>query len=290
MALKPGDGGGGNGERDPRLDLLYRDAPRETPPPHLDAAILAAARREVGARPRPLSSQLRRWRLPVSIAAVVILSVTLVTLVGEESRDPLMAELRSTADAPVARTEKALEEPADPAKAPEEARQRMRTAAPETFSLRVDEGQAKATAAPRSATERDVRSSAEPGAAAETAATPPMAGIRGMSQESPPRPAADAPQRQAPPVEVRGSAADPAPRATAPQPKPLVDNRRMQAEQALAMKQPPPVWQGLEQEPPQKWLERLAELKRQGRTGEANELLTELKRRFPDYPLPSRLE
>ena len=63
----------------------------------------------------------------------------------------------------------------------------------------------------------------------------------------------------------------------------------MQAEQALAMKRPP-VWHGLEQEPPQKWLERLAELKKQGRVGEADELLTEIRRRFPDYPLPSSLE
>jgi hypothetical protein len=288
MALKPGDGAGGNGERDPRLDLLYRDAPREAPPPHLDAAILAAARREVGARPRSLSAQLRRWRLPVSIAAVVVLSVTLVTLVGEEGKQGLLSDTRSTAETPLALAEKAPEQPVDPAKAPEEARQRMRTAAPEAFSLRLDEGQAKATATPRSATERDARSSAELAAGAETAATPPMAGILGMSQESPPRPAADAPQRQAPPVEVRGSAADAAPPATAPQPKPLAD-KRMRAEQAIAMKRLP-AWHGLEQEPPQKWLERVAELKRQGRTGEANELLAELKRRFPDHPLPSGLE
>jgi hypothetical protein len=48
-----------------------------------------------------------------------------------------------------------------------------------------------------------------------------------------------------------------------------------------------PVWQGLEQEPLGKWLERLTELRKQGRTGEADELLAEIKRRFPDQPLPS---
>ena len=36
--------------RDPRLERLYRDAGHEEPPAHLDAAILAAARREAGAR------------------------------------------------------------------------------------------------------------------------------------------------------------------------------------------------------------------------------------------------
>ena len=40
-------------ERDARLTALYRAAADDAPPPALDAAILAAARREVGARPRP---------------------------------------------------------------------------------------------------------------------------------------------------------------------------------------------------------------------------------------------
>lgn len=84
-----GSATGGDAERDPRLDRLYREAPREEPPARLDAAILAAAHREVGARPRPLSARLRAWRVPVSIAAVVMLSVSLVTLVRKEGADQL---------------------------------------------------------------------------------------------------------------------------------------------------------------------------------------------------------
>ena len=86
MTLNGRSAGGtaGDAERDARLDRLYREAGSEMPPARLDAAILAAAHREVGARPRPLSSTLRRWRVPVSIAAVVVLSVSLVTLVQEE--------------------------------------------------------------------------------------------------------------------------------------------------------------------------------------------------------------
>jgi hypothetical protein len=219
------------------------------------------------------------------------LSVSLVTLVGEKSTDPLGIELRSTAKLPVARTEELPEQPADPARAPE-ARQRARTATPEAFSLRLDQGPAKATAAPKSAAaEGDARSSAEPVAGAETGAAPPAVAISGVFssqlQESAPSTAADAPQQQAATIGIRGSAADAAPPVAAPKPM----EKRMQAERAkpLAAKRPP-VWHGLEQEPPQKWLERLAELKRQGRTSEANELLAELKRRFPDHPLPSGLE
>lgn len=290
MAMKPGNGGGGNGERDPRLDVLYRDAPREAPPSHLDAAILAAARREVGARPRALSA-LRRWRVPVSIAAVVVLSMSLVTLVKEEEGyGPLLGDARSPAEAPAARMAQSLEQPAEPAKAPE-ARKRAAVSAPEELSLRRDETAATADGRAARRPAEQARSSTAPSAGPDTGATPPAAAVGGVFsyhlQESPARAEADAAQK-APSGGIRGSA-DTAPRPAAPQPKPLVDNRRMQPEQALAMKRPP-AWHGLEQEPPQKWLERLGDLRKQGRTGEANELLAELKRRFPDYPLPSGLE
>ena len=42
-----------DGTRDAQLTAAYRAAAQDMPPPALDAAILAAARREVGARPRP---------------------------------------------------------------------------------------------------------------------------------------------------------------------------------------------------------------------------------------------
>ncbi len=85
MALNEHNPGASGGvERDPLLDRAYRGAATEEPPARLDAAILAAARREAGARPRPLGAALHAWRIPMSIAAVVVLSVSLVTLIGEE--------------------------------------------------------------------------------------------------------------------------------------------------------------------------------------------------------------
>jgi hypothetical protein len=47
-----------------------------------------------------------------------------------------------------------------------------------------------------------------------------------------------------------------------------------------------PVWHGFEKEPPQKWRARIEELRRQGRAAEAEEMLSEFKRRFPELPLP----
>jgi hypothetical protein len=71
--------------RDPALDRAYRAAAAEEPPARLDDAIRAAARREVGARPQPAGgSGLRRWRVPVSIAAMVVVGASVVTLMREE--------------------------------------------------------------------------------------------------------------------------------------------------------------------------------------------------------------
>ena len=39
----------------------------------------------------------------------------------------------------------------------------------------------------------------------------------------------------------------------------------------------------LDTQPPEKWLERIQELRRQERVGDADELMSEFKRRFPAY-------
>ena len=54
------------------------------------------------------------------------------------------------------------------------------------------------------------------------------------------------------------------------------------------LQKPAPLWRGLEEQPPEKWLERLAEFKRDGRQADADELLTEFRRRFPDHPASAR--
>ena len=129
-----GDGMPGDADRDPGLDRLYRDAPREEPPAHLDAAILAAAHREVGARPRAASARLRAWRVPVSIAAVVVLRVSVVTLVREEGGGQLesspankasssMSTARAPAMAQESESERDRATPVEPAPEAGKARQ-----------------------------------------------------------------------------------------------------------------------------------------------------------------------
>ncbi len=63
---------------DDALGALYRGLPQEAPPPAIDAAILEAAKRGVAVRPA------RRWAVPVSLAAVLVLSVTVTLRVADE--------------------------------------------------------------------------------------------------------------------------------------------------------------------------------------------------------------
>jgi len=74
--------------RDRQVEDAYRDASKETPPPELDARILAAARRAVNARPQDAArpSWLSRYRVPLSVAATAVIAVSVSLLVDDESR------------------------------------------------------------------------------------------------------------------------------------------------------------------------------------------------------------
>ena len=70
---------------DEQLSSLYKDIEQEVPASHLDDAILAAARRETTSRPRPAYSPFsNNWRVPVSLAAVLVLSIGLVNLMENQ--------------------------------------------------------------------------------------------------------------------------------------------------------------------------------------------------------------
>ena len=127
---RDGNGSEDGVARDAHLALLMQAAGDEAPPLALDAAILAAARRAVQAGPRPVAQTAgagggepgvaapamprakRNWYLPVSIAAVVVMSASLVTIVHHEKGDEL-AQPTAVRAPPVA--------PAPTAQAPKEA-------------------------------------------------------------------------------------------------------------------------------------------------------------------------
>ena len=65
--------------QDEQISQAYQSLNKEATPSALDEQILAAARREVSARPQQVSFA-RRWAVPVSVAAVIVLSVSLFTM------------------------------------------------------------------------------------------------------------------------------------------------------------------------------------------------------------------
>ena len=346
MALNDGirNAAPGSDERDPGLARVYGAAPRDEPPAHLDAAILAAARRDVGARPRPLAA-LRTWRVPVSIAAVVVLSVSLVTLVREEGGDELYQTTRPQVPrpAPPAPREPQLPEDAGkavtgdsasagqagpraeaPASRSGDARDRDASEAPRR-SQGLGSGEAREPAArpdpkpfqnaPESVGERP----AGPPPAMDDAARAPA-----VIMERSPAPAVTPP----PPEAAAGTAAE-ARRAPLPQAKPAPP-RAMRSERDLSREDaagsvpggfgapapraaeaprapgelaaqkresvppmPPRVAamvKELDAQPPEKWLERVQALRREGQAAEARDLLAEFKRRYPAHLLPPELQ
>jgi hypothetical protein len=135
---------------DPRVSAHYRSLGDEQPPEALDAAILAASRRAVGAGPR--RSPMRRWALPVSIAAVVVLTMSVVVRIEVER-----PELEKAAPVPV--TPQVLEQKAMP---------------------RADQNEAG------SLEKRAVESAAQPKAKASAAPERPAAAARQFVPEPPP--------------------------------------------------------------------------------------------------------
>jgi len=292
-------GTSGDAELDSRLDRLYREAGGELPPARLDAAILAAAHREVVARPRPLSWTLRRWRVPVSIAAVVALSVSLVSLVQEEGGNrlteippvtlPPALEQKSSPPAPAVMAEPGRQEPQPQAAA----------VAPAPPLAAASQSQKGAQTLPGPLAE----AAPAPSARVHDEAT---VGIRGMAAGPPSsmgarRPAAQAADHPAAASEaetaVAGRVLSSAPTAPAsstatPVPKPVPqaavpDQRRSMEPSGANYLQRPPIWSELERQPPEKWLERIEELRQAARTADLNDLLAEFRKRFPAHPLPA---
>jgi hypothetical protein len=263
-------------EHDPQLSALYRHGADAEPPARLDDAIRAAARREVAAGPRRAGA--RRWAMPVSLAAVLVLSVSVVTQMREQGADRPESMIESPAVA--MQSEVAKKEVAEPPTAmAQDAAPKRRAAMPppaEAPAAPLAQAEAPVPApAPvlsgRAAeAERGVVDSRAKTMAAESSnrAEEPAAARRDYApqpmQRSAPAPMADA--------AVGASAAKPAaPAALAAGP----------AKSAL--------WQDLLKEPPVKWLQRIAELRRDGRAADADTLLDEFRRRFPEARVPEDL-
>lgn len=262
MAMNPGP----DMEHDPRLAEIYRAGAEAGPPARLDDAIRAAARREVQAGPR--RDGLRRWQWPLSLAAVLVLSVSVVTQMREQGADRPEALLSPPADVqpPAAGQSRAGPAPPQPAAAAE-AELRRREPSPPAPAVPP---RAEAPPPAMAAEQKTMAAPAESPAATARADAAPAA-----------EDAAVAAERQAPRPLLRSA---PAPLADRPAGAAVVAPARP-AVQAAA--EPALLWRDLVTAPAERWIERIVELRRAGNTADADALAAEFGRRFPDRPLPA---
>jgi hypothetical protein len=199
-------------DRDEKVSAGYRALGCEEPPRALDDAILERARH------RP-----SRWRVPLSVAAVLVLAVG-VTL----RMLPQQPQAESLALAP-----QVLEAPRPAAPAP----------------------RPKAAEAPQPAAPAPAQKASEA-----------------------PRPAAPVQESKEPVAPAAGAADAVGAVASAPG---LAAESRLRKESSAKLAQA--------ELTPEAWLTRIAELRKQGRTREADESLAEFKKRYPDYRIPEPL-
>lgn len=285
-------------DRDPRLDSAYRASPRDEPPLELDERVRAAARRAVSAGPQSLEARARagtgqswiaRWRVPVSIAATVLLAVTLSYMVQEEDArrvpidEPPSAARAPAAVAPAAEAPKRADAEAE--RRTDERAAEPRAAAPAASVAREKHAPAETqrpAPAPAPAPPAKIEAPAAAGAVAnelekrrtESAAPAAPAPIAPVAKPAPAAPTAPA-MRAAP----TGDAVEQLSRDRTLADRPGRIERGAAAPTAVEAKA----------RPPEAWIEEIRRLKAQGRDAEAAAELAEFRKRHPDYKLPADL-
>lgn len=324
------------------LARAWREASHDEPPAAMDDAIRAAARKAVHAGPRPAGASPfgGRWRVPLSVAAVLVVSATVTLLVAERDKHGS----RSFHDQAAPPQAASAPEPFGAAPAPAEPELPVQAAeqqVPPGPSPPTPEGQREpaGTARPQLA-ERKGLGSAAP--AESAGAEPSQAPARAQRAEGPAQPA---PLTSTAPAAARHDEAEAvagAPAAAPPAPLPadtlrdaapgaadepadglakrearsairakesVMEEARLPAAQEPARKAAPlraeprglPAAPGAAASPdgdtaadtenlePKAWLERILELRRQGKLEEAAKSLKVFRERYPDYPLPQEL-
>ena len=267
-------------DRDENVARHYRALGNEAPPPELDRRILAAAREAVAPRRAP-----RRWAVPASLAAVLVLALGITLRMQMEKPGIEVSVPASEYSLPPA---VAPEAPATPAPAP------PAPAAVESGS-QLKEAEGKTAAAPspqlarKSQVQGDTSRAPAPRADAPTARAPGERAADAMTMpDRAPAPVLPQPEAKAfadralapsaaPPMAPSAAIAPAAPPARA---EPQVRARRELGATAQKLAKENPA------DPRERELARIAELRREGRHGEADEALKKFRAEHPDYRIP----
>lgn len=272
-----------NDPQDQELAALYRASAQEQPSAGLDARILAAARGAASV-PRPAAtSWVSRWRIPVALAATVVLTTTLTLMVQDEESGRLSApdsgagakQAPQPAAAP-ARQSAPVVTPAAPKSSPKPS-----LAQPEEMTAPLRD-----SAAPPLVSGQAAKSSEEPASPRPEAVAPDLSrsagrisGERKAMRAAPARddlPSGNLTKDQPALEEVR-----PEMQAAPPAPAPAA-KRADSAERAGAT--------APTERSPEQWLAEIRKLRQESKTAEAEASLAEFRKRYPQFPLPDDLK
>ena len=273
----------GEDREDARIARLYREASTEEPPARVHAAVRAAARSAVDRTADKLRSRWTPWRVPFALAAVAVVSASLVTLVMEERREdvviePLHAPRGAAQSAPAA------------AEAPQSAPPAAEAPARNVAGDEARAGESRRYAAPRRSASEPPAERADGAPKSKVLSEPAVLQKRQMEESAPAQAPSEVEARprgelRAPaPASAADRAATPPPPAAAPVPRAARPERYQMTDEIGGLKAE------LDSEPPARWLERITTLRREGRRAEADALLAEFKRRYPEERLPASLQ
>lgn len=249
--------------RDDRVSAAYRELPGEGPPPSLDAAIQAAARRAVGSKP----AAGRRWQKPLSIAAVFMLAIA-VTLQVERHK-PVVED-----GAPVSAGSAEYPVPQQAAPASEAPPAAVAPAAPAPASAPADRRQERPVAVPAPAP--------APAPAPEPAPAPVAVEKRAFAPEPPPAMGA-APAAPAAPAAMDRAASGAAVSADTMRVAPQAAKRAKAELAREATTQEKTMAEAMET--PERRLERIADLRAKGLHDEADRELADFRHDLPGFRL-----
>jgi hypothetical protein len=261
-------------ERDDEREVerLYRQLPREEPPAALDAKLRAEARRAVISHPAPLVAPTgrRSWYFPVAAAAVIVLAVAVTWQVEREQGDE-GAPLPQSAPAPALRKEQKL-----PEQAPQKQSETLQYAPLAKRAEKPAEeakNQAPATAARNEASVEVPKTRAPAEAARDQAPAASVSGTLSQSREDALGERENRTRQERPAVPAAPSA------GASASPQGGLHRDAIQAQRRA----------NVADEPPEKWLERIAQLRQQGRHDEADKALAEFRKRYPGYRIPEAM-
>jgi Meckel syndrome type 1 protein len=287
--------GDGMQMHDTELSQAYREAKHPEPSAALDARILAAAQAAVA--PQRRRPAWFGWAVPLSTTAVLVLGISLLFRMQLEAPETLredMPPLPALESAPSSATS-ASDVPAD------------RSVAPAATAQAIAEGKTDQTSAAPKPSSAPTVAAAAPESAAHAAAVSSVASAPAAVEER----AAIAPMLPPRSSPVADSVTAPAP-VSAPVPAAAagaslareyaIRAEKESATKAVSLSSEPASAARLKQgmsrmqaatllmESPEQWVESVRKLLREGQIEVARTRLQELRKRFPDFPLPPDLE